>query len=524
MNRRLNSMDLMELLRRLRGGESERTISQVLGLSRNTVARYRAWAQTQGFLEGSLPDLAQLEQARPQPAEPPADKSVLAPWRAEIEALFGQGYRPRQIWTKLGQAHEDRFTLSERSVQRLVVKLRAQHARPAAVVRIETLPGEEAQVDFGYAGKLRDPRTGELRSAWLFVMVLSWSRYMYAELVFDQQLATWLSGHLHAFTWFGGVPERIVIDNLKTAIIHAYVRERDPEVQRAYRELAEHAGFLISPCLPRRPEHKGKVERGGVAYLESSFLPLLPEDCDLNEGNRRLRIWLREHAGRRVHGTTHQVPLERFEQVERAALLPLPTEPFDPATWKRCTLHRDGYVVFGGAYYSAPSRLVGQVLWVRAGLQTVRLFTQAHELVASHPRARAKGERHTHPDHLPSEKRTGALATRAVCLEMARSCGPATEQVIAELLAARPLDLLRTAVRVLRLAERYSPERLEAACTRGLAFGDASLSTLKGILAEGLDQLAWPIPLPLPPSEPLQFARSPQELEAGVLGGGARWN
>lgn len=144
--------------------------------------------------------------------------------------------------------------------------------------------------------------------------------------------------------------------------------------------------------------------------------------------------------------------------------------------------------------------------------------------MASHPRAQAKGERHTHPDHLPSEKRAGACATRAGCLKAAGAIGPNTERVITDLLASRPLDQLRTAVRVLRLAERYAPDRLEAACTRGLAFGDARLSTLKGILAEGLDRLAWPIPLPFPTGEQFVFARSPEELAEAVLAGGARWN
>jgi transposase len=373
-------MEIMEMVRHLRAGESERKISQVLGLSRNTVARYRAWAKAEGFLEGELPDLARLEQARVKLGGERKPGAVMgqgrvAGWQSEIEALQAQGCRPRQIWGKLGEIHQQAFTLSERSVQRVVEKLRQVQATPKSVVRIETQPGEEAQADFGYAGQLRDPQTGAQRKAWMFVLVLSWSRHMYAELVFDQQLATWLACHMRSFAWFGGVPERVVIDNLKTAIIRAYVQDRDPEVQRAYREQAEHYGFLISPCLPGRPEHKGKVERGGVAYLASSFLPLLPEGCDLNDGNRRLQVWLREQAGQRVHGTTKQVPLERFTQVERAALLPVPAEPYDPALWKQSKLHRDGYVVLDGAYYSAPSRLVGQVVWIRAGLTTVRLFT-----------------------------------------------------------------------------------------------------------------------------------------------------
>ena len=116
----------------------------------------------------------------------------------------------------------------------------------------------------------------------------------------------------------------MVLDNLKAAIIKAYTVDDDPEVQQSYRECAEHYGFLIDPCLPRKPQHKGKVERGGVGYLKQSFVPWLAEDDTLTTANQKLRQWLMTTAGLRVHGTTREVPLARFEHIERAALLPLP--------------------------------------------------------------------------------------------------------------------------------------------------------------------------------------------------------
>jgi transposase len=121
-------------------------------------------------------------------------------------------------------------------------------------VRIETKPGEEAQVDFGYAGLTIEPATGKRRKTWVFVMVLSWSRHLFAWLVYDQTVATWLECHRRAFEYFGGVPGRIVLDNLKAAIIRACRDE--PEVQRAYREFALHYGFLIDPNPPARPNLK----------------------------------------------------------------------------------------------------------------------------------------------------------------------------------------------------------------------------------------------------------------------------
>lgn len=360
---------------------------------------------------------------------------------------------------------------------------------------------------------------------------------MYAEIVLDQKLPTWLLCHQHAFEFFGAVPQRIVLDNLKAAVIKAYTRDDEPEVQQSYRECAEHYGFLIDPCLPRKPQHtpcparsaggalgEGKVERGGVGYLKQAFVPLLPEGTTVSEANRQLRKWLMTEAGLRDHGTTHEAPLTRFEHIERAALLPLPTTAYDPAVWKRCRLHRDGHITFEQAYYSAPHRLLDQTLWVRAGLREVRLFAEDFQLVATHPRARQPGQRFTQSDHLPPDQAQALTCTRLTCQAQADAIGPSTGQVIAELLAARPIDRFRTARRVLRLADAFTPDRLEAACALGLAYGDTSLTTLKRILRDGLEA-AIPIPPLLTPAQPasLVFARSADELAQSILGGAA-WN
>jgi transposase len=523
MNRRLKTMDVHAALRRLRAGESDRRIAQALRVDRKTVAKYRVWAEGQKLLEGPLPDLATLHAELADTwgsSTPPQNRSSVEAYRDEIQRLLDQGLGARLIYQKLAERPE--FTCSESAVWRMTVKLR-QTKTPEAVGRIETPPGEVAQVDFGEVTRLVDPTTGELRRTWAISFVLGWSRHMYVELVFDQQLPTWLAGHQRAFEFFGGAPKRLVIDNLKPAILRAYVHDQDAQVQRAYGECAEHYGFLIDPCLPAKPQHKGKVERSGVGYVQTSFMPLLPPGTTLPDANQRLHRWLLTTAGLREHGTTHERPLVRFEKVERQALLPLPATPYDPAVWKQVKLHRDGHVVFEKSFYSAPSRLVGQTLWLRAGLAEIRLFSSAWELVATHCRASQPGQRATHPDHLPPHKARGLTATRETTQAQAEQVGPATAQVVAELLTSRPLDRLRTALRVLALADAYSPARLEAACDRGRTFGDTSLPTLKRVLAEGLDQLTLPLLAQPPAEDALVFARPPAELAEAILGGAA-WN
>jgi len=529
MGWRFTTMNLHELVRRLQAGESRNAISRTMSLSVNTVTAYRRWAEAQGLLTGPLPDLATLERLRletrwrERPGRHP-NESSLEGYRSEVADLVKSGRQPRAIWTLLGKRHPGLVT-SEAAVWRLVQSIRAEQP-PEVVGRVETEPGDVAQVDFGYVGYLRDPQTGQKRKAWCFTLVLGWSRLLYAEFVFDQKIATWLLCHQHAFEFFKAVPRRIVLDNLKAAILRAYTQDDDPAVQQAYRECAEHYGFLIDPCLPRRPEHKGKVE-SGVGYVQKGFWPLLEGEPTLPDANRQLRLWLLETAAQRVHGTTHAVPWERFTQTEWLALLPLPATDYDPAVWKQVKLHRDAHVIFERAYYSAPHRLVGQTLWLRAGLREIRLFTERFELVASHPRAKTPGERFTQPDHLPAHLAAALATTRESTQAQAERIGPATAQVVSELLASRPVDRLRTALRVLRLAEHFSSARLEAACVRGLAHGEIHFVTLKRLLEAGLD--GEPLPAtPECPTQELVFARSPDELARAILGGlptgGAPWN
>lgn len=520
--RRLLTMDVHALLRRVRANEKDRAIARAMRVSRNTVKKYREWFEAEQLLTGPLPELAELHQrlqATLGDGNPRQNQSTIEAYRAEIKMLLEHGLCPRLIFQKLSDRPE--FTASESAVYRLCHTLKAAHPREV-FVRLETAPGEVAQVDFGEIGKLCDPRTQTLRRAWAFVMLLAWSRHMYVEFVFDQTIPTWLLCHQHAFEFFEGAPKRIVLDNLKAAILKAYVHDRDPEVTRAYAECAEHYGFLIDPCLPRRPEHKGKVERGGVGYVQQSFVPLLEPQTECPEANRRVQQWLLGKAGLRTHGTTQEVPLARFAQTEQKMLLPLPRTGYDPAEWKQVKLHRDGHVVFEKAFYSAPCRFVGQRLWVRAGLREIRLFSDEFELVATHSRATHPGQRLTHLDHLPPEKVRGLTATRETCCIQAEGIGPATTQVITELLDARPVDKFRTALRVLHLAETYSPTRLEAACARGLAFGDVQLVTLKRILAERLDELVLPAALITSPREAFVFVRPAEEL-AQALSGGVTW-
>lgn len=514
--RREPVLEIAEVVRLVRAGESDRRIVELLGLNRRTVAKYRSWAQEQGLVEGDLPPARALQEVldRTLPkVVPPQQSSTVGAYRDEIARMRGRGMEIAAIRSRLEEAHQHAVSYS--AIWRLVRQLEPPVVE--AVVRVETKPGEEAQVDFGFAGQVLDPADGRQRKAWVFVLVLSWSRHLYAEIVFDQSVETWLLCHRHAFESLGGVPRRVVVDNLKSAIADACVHS--PTAQRAYRECAQHYNFLIDPNPPRTPRLKGKVEQGGVHYVKRNFLAGRdPEPRD--RLNAKLRVWTEQVAGVREHGTTHQAPFAQFQAVERAALQTLPRDPYDPATWAKLTLHRDCHVTFAKSYYSAPYRLIGQELWVRGGARTVELYTQDHQLVATHDRAPDPGTRRTVLDHLPREKVPNLVVNREDCRTQAEEIGPQTEAIVGRLLEHRPEDRLRVAGRLLRLATTYGTERLEAACARAEAFGEGDYVGVKRILDAGLDREPVPDPIiALTAPKVYAFARPAEEVVAGLVGG-----
>jgi len=507
--RKKDTLHIRQLLLHLRAHHSERQIRNETGLARDTIRRYKKWAKQHELLTGdSLLDTAQLQcllDATLPPLLPPQNTTSVAPYADLVATLLAHNIEMAALYQRL---KERGYEGSYSSVYRYVSRLQTKD--PEVTLRVETPPGYEAQVDFGEVGTFLDPDTGQPRKTYVFVMTLSYSRHLYAELVFDQKALTWLAAHTRALAYFGGTPQRLVIDNLKAGIQKACWEE--PEVNSSYAELAEHYGFLIAPCRPATPQHKGKVE-SGVHFVKRNFLAGR-EPSDINAGNRDLLAWCKT-VGQRTHGTTKKKPATLFDACEKSALQPLPKTAYDLALYKKVKLHRDCHVVFEGSYYSAPFRLVGQSLWARAGLSSVHLLDDNHHIVATHERAKEPGERHTHPDHLPKEKACALPRSPKSLKEQAQQVGPQTFTLVEAILSDPVVDKTGSAARLLRLADTHSKARLEAACARALRFCDPCYTTVRDILAKGLETQTPPVPqAPVATT----FARSARELFAQFKG------
>ena len=496
---------IQEIIRRLQLGESERGIAQDLNIARLTVRKYSKLAKQRGYLEvgSQLPSETELQAMLGESTASARQVSSVEPYRKQVEEWRKQGVEMIAIWQRLQENFE--FKGAYGSIRRFVHKLEPKQIE--AVVRVHSEPGEDMQVDFGYVGMLFDPVSGQLKRAYVFVATLCYSRHQYAELVFDQKVSTWIGLHKRAFDFFNGVPKRVVPDNLKAAVSEALVH--DPVLGEAYRQMALHYGFLISPTIPHTPQHKGKVENG-VHYVQRNFWAG-QEFADIDLANQHLREWILHTAGLRKHGTTGEAPLYLFNTFERAALLPLPIAPFQLLEVRTVKVHPDCHVVIAGSFYSVPFHYVGQKLTAQVSEKLVQIFAGI-QLVSSHERARRSCEWHTHLNDYPPAKAAYLIRTPAYCRELAAKIGPSAQQVIEYLLADRPLDRLRTAQAILHLEESVGPKRLEGACARALYFGVLNYREIKKILNAALDREPLPRTQIVQPTLSHIFARAQEEF------------
>lgn len=482
-------------------GWSQRRIARELGIDRGTVARYLQLAG-QAKPAISLTGSNAAEEAKPAisltgsfPAEPAggmppgADgllmavatlaqprsagrQSACTPWTEVIEAKLGQGLSAQRIYQDLVTEHG--FAGSYSSVQRFV-RCRAR-GRPLPMRRLECAPGQEAQVDFGKGAPVVGT-DGKRRRPHVFRIVLSHSRKAYSEVVFRQTTESFLRCLENAFWHFGGVPETVVLDNLKAAVTQA--DWFDPDLNPKVQSFCAHYGVAMLPTKPRTPRHKGKIERG-VGYVQGNALKGRTFQS-LEEQNQHLRDWESSVADTRIHGTTRAQVGKVFAEVERSQLKPLPAQRFPSFQEGQRSVNRDGHIEVDKAYYSAPPEYLGRRVWVRWDARLVRIFNQRMEPLATHVK-RSPGRFSTHPGHIAPEKISGIERGTTWLLSKASRVGPHTAAWAAALLQARGIEGVRVLMGLISLAGRHPAVALEEACALAHVHGAYRLRTLRQLL------------------------------------------
>jgi transposase len=417
------------------------------------------------------PPIAPIEPAGPASALP-GRRSDCEPWREVILAKRDLGLSARRVYQDL--VSEEGAEVSYDSVRRFMRRL--GWTRPLPFRRLESAPGQEAQVDFGKGAPIVGP-DGKRRRTHVFRIVLSHSRKAYSEATYRQTTEDFLGALENAFHHFGGVVQTLIIDNLKAAVKHP--DWFDPELVPKVAAFCRHYGTVILPTKPYMPRHKGKVERG-VDYVQENGLKGRVFES-LEEQNCHLLHWEENVADTRIHGTTRKHVGRVFREVEQPALVPLPAERFPSFQEAQRSVNRDGHVEVAKAYYSAPPEYLGRRVWVRWDARTVRIFNHRFEQISLHVR-HEPGRFSTLGDHLVPEKISGIERGAEWLLVKVRGIGPHASEWAAAMLRARGIAGVRVLQGLLALDKRYAADDIERACEVALSYGAFHLRPVRQLI------------------------------------------
>lgn len=421
----------------------------------------------------------------PAPDETPSDpsasfsaattrsRSACEQFRGLILGKLEDDLSAQRIYQDLVADHG--YAGSYYSVRRFVQKL--EGSLPLPFRRMECAPGFEAQVDYGTGAPLIGP-DGKRRKTHVFRVVLSHSRKGYCEASFRQTTDDFLRALENAFWSFGGVPQTIVIDNLKAAVKHA--DWYDPELQPKVRSFCEHYGTAILPTRPYTPRHKGKIERG-IDYVKDNALKG-ETFTSLAGQNKHLTHWEQTIADTRIHGTTRQQVRQLFEEVERRALRPLPVERFVSFHEAQRIVSRDGHVEVAKAFYSVPPEYLTRTVWVRWDARLVRILNQKLEQIALHVR-HEPGRFSTAAGHIAAEKIGGVERGVTWLMSKVRLIGSETAAWAEAMLCARGIEGTRVLMGLIALTKKHSSAALESACKTALSHGEFRLRAIRALIA-----------------------------------------
>lgn len=488
MSNLLKMANVQSILLLYAQGWSQRRIARELRLDRETVRKYVRQGlcdpKPANVLTGSADSkpatLPSLPGPGPKPANLPTGSASAASSRSKclahretILAKREQGLSAQRIYQDLGGAQAG---FSYDSVRRFMRRQDGGHELP--VRRVECQAGEEAQVDFGSGARIQTA-DGRGRKTNVFRIVLSHSRKAYSEACCTQTTDDFLRCLENAFAYFGGVPKKLVIDNLKAAVAHP--DWFDPEITPKVQSFAAHYGTVILPTKPYTPQHKGKVE-SGIKYVKNNALKGRTF-TSLAEQNAYLAEWERSVADTRIHGTTKQQVGKQFAEVERAALLPLPPERFSNFHEAQRKVSRDGHVEVAKAYYSTPPEYLRRTVWVRWDARLVRIFNTKWEPIAVHVR-HEPGRFSTQGEHLHPHKINGLEQGAAFLLDRVELIGSHANQWAQAMLHARGIAGTRVLQGILSLTKKHDRRELDKACEIALSHGVYRLKTIRKLLAQ----------------------------------------
>jgi hypothetical protein len=471
----IGEMDIYEIIRRWHNGQTISHIAQTLGYDRKTVRKYiRQLTKNELSPEKQLPPkeavikhiqtVCALEiKRRSRTAQ-----QRLEPFLDEIKELVNKKtdvLKPKSVFEVICEKYHLDGQVSYSSFKRFVRDNQIVPIKQKVTARIEVPPGSEVQIDYGFMGFLYDPVLGRKRKVYAFIATLSYSRHQFVQHVYKQTKESFVTSHVAMFAYFGGVPQRILLDNLKSGVIKTDLY--DPQFNPLYRELSEHYNVFLDPCRPGHPQDKGKTERQ-VPCVRQQFRKSLAKNprLQIDQANREVTEWCLGKYGYRDHGTTGWKPYPHFLEHEKSQLKPLPDTTFEIALWKECTVHADHYIQFNKKTYSVPTIYIGEKLWVKATDKLLRVYYH-HGLIKQH--LITNNFRHTDWNDFPENIRAALDEGVPHYLQVkAGQVGPRFSELIRKIMEPHAFLNMRKTQGLVGLMEKYDHTLLETAAAMTL--------------------------------------------------------
>jgi transposase len=465
---------------------SNRHIAKSCSISHSTVADYVLRAKLAGLswpLDPELDDAAIENLLFPATGKQATEKRQMPDREYLYREMKKKSVTLQLLWYEYKQANPDGYQYSQfcniyrQWVKKLDLTLRQEHRA-----------GEKLFIDYaGQTISIVNPTTGEITETQIFVATLGASNYTFSEASLAQDLPSWIKSHIHAFEFFGGLPEILVPDNLKAGVTNPCRYE--PDINPTYQDLAEHYDITVIPARSRKPRDKAKVE-SAVLVAERWILAALRNHTffSLAELNTAIATKLQDLNNRKFK-KLDATRRELFETIDKPALKALPSHPYEYAEWKRARVNIDYHIEVERHYYSVPYQLVKEQVDVRITSCAVEVLFK-NKRVASHPRDYRQGSFTTLTEHMPKSHQRYLDWTPSRIIRWAEKNGPKTQKLITRILDSRthPEQGYRSCLGIMRLGKRYSPQRLEKACERALFINACSYKNVESILKKGLDQ------------------------------------
>jgi transposase len=465
---------------------SHHLISKSLGVSSSTVfecLRRSKIANLTWPLPGDLDDeaLEKLLYSRPRNSIPKDCDEI--DWNKIHQELKRKAVTLMLLWQEYKQKNPQGISYS-----RFCDRYKKGSEQIDCWMRQTHKAGEKCFVD--YAGMtipvLLNCATGEMIQAQIFVACLGASSFTYFEATMTQQLPDWISSHVRAFEFFGGVPEIIVPDNLKSGVTKSHRYE--PDLNPTYQNMASYYGAAIMPTRSASPKDKAKAENA-VLQVERMLAKLRDQTFyslyELNQAIAPLRNALNDRPFQKLEGSRRS----QFIEIEQGALKPLPANRYLFAKWKKVRAGIDYHVEIEGHYYSVPFTLIKKELEARYSEKIVEVFYKGKR-VASHIKSSLKGRHTTLNQHMPKSHQSYAQWTPERLIAWGEKMGLFTSKLIESLIARRihPQQGFRSCLGLLRLSKIYGNDRLESACQRAVHIQAYSYKSVESILKNGLDR------------------------------------